>query len=192
MLNLGQRQTKSAEISGEGETKYRFTFARFSAPERQRHVFREEIAKTYAAEEAGIKLETLYELVNRRVNGLSIKREDYAATDLMLASLAWARVFTALTMLERFDVQWYPEQIPSAWNTPEGFLGSFESIGEVFELDNVVIDLNGDILGVKQPSEPEKKKDEENTESSTAILVNSPDPSTTTKTRRTRKTNLKK
>lgn len=193
MLNLKERQTKSVEIAGEGETKYRFTFARFSAPERQRHIFREEVAKRYVAEEMGVKIEKLYELISKRATGQAVERADIATSDLLLAALAWARIQSSLTMLERFDVQWYPEAIPSEWNTPEGFLSNFESLNEVFELDTVVVALNGDLLGYRAASDEEKKKEDESTKLLEKVSQNSPSQSVdSTKMSRSRQTSRKK
>lgn len=186
MLNLRKAETQSIEITGEGESRYRFTFARFSAPERQRHISREEVAKRYTAEMMNVSMDSMYEMFNRHVNGIAIKREEQATFDLMMAALAWARIISALVSIERFDEQWYPESVPSEWETPEGFLGNFESFREVFELDNVVITLNRSLFGLRNPDDAEKKRDGENTASSETASANSPSQSTTTKSQRTR------
>lgn len=184
MLNLRKAETQSIEIAGEGESKYRFTFARFSAPERQRHISREEVAKRYTAEMMNVSMDSMYEMFNRHVNGIAIKREEQATFDLMMAALAWARIISALVSIERFDEQWYPETTPTEWETPEGFLGNFESFREVFELDNVVITLNRDLFGLRNPDDAEKKRDGESTASSVTASANLQSQSTTKTSRK--------
>ncbi len=188
---LRERKTQSVEIAGEGETKYRFTFTRFSAIERQRHILKEDVGKRYASEQTGVSVDAFYALIRKYATN-TIERSEVAICDTFLASIAWARITCGLTLFELFDGQsWTPESIPDEWSTPEGFLSSFESFRDIFELDEVAVKLNRDFLGLQVVNEEEKKKEDLNIQPSEEISTSLPAPSTTKMRRKYQKKNQK-
>jgi hypothetical protein len=164
LLNL--RKTEGIEIAGEGETKYRFTFARFSAIDTQRHVFKREISRRFAAEQAGCTIQKLDDITRRISSGAAVTIEERATFDALINASSWSRIICSLVKIEvsADGIDWQDEEIPSEWSTPDGFLSSIEQ-DIVFLLDGKVLDLNRKLLGLSVSSEDDKKKEEENTKS---------------------------
>lgn len=166
MLNLKSKQTKSVEVAGEGDTKYRFTFTRFSGTQNQRRVMREEVAKRYASEETGLDFSKLMEINRKAVARQGLERSEVAASEILVSAFLWAKVITGLTMLESCEGenQYYPERIPQDWQTPEGFLGSFDNLEVVHMFSEVVDELNAPISPKRIVDDTEKKRDDVNTQ----------------------------
>lgn len=200
MLNL--RKTEAIELAGEGETKYRFTFSRFSSIDAQRHTFRRDVAKRYVMEQAGISAEEFNKTVTNGVKLFQIsnsgntdeylrqffafgwdetKASVYRAT---LSAYSWCRIVSSLTRIEVSEdgESWQDEPMPEDWKTPEGFLTSLDQ-AQVDLLDNVAFSINRSLLGFSSDSEDDKKKESVSTSSSATASTTSPKASTTAKTK---------